>query len=999
MADTADTDAQPTGPSLEDGVVPTLQSITNPAAGMTNTMAHIRTLIDAALRTALIEIDGHPSGTGVLIAEDLLLTASHVVSRDAEAGEPHIVAVFDYVEGHSRSPAETGVRVLVAEIVVDSLPAPEERDSQASTSPPASTAEASAEYLDFAILRLASRPPHGSDLNGHATFRSYYQLDPTDYDLSAADLSIVQHPLGGTQQYCRLTSPRWNETRTRIRYDGNTIRGSSGAPIVDHRGRLVAIHHYGGRRNQGIPVSAIARLLRSGPHSHLLPDTAAQYDLAQPLTVRSRASAQPFEPLDEWSSAFGDDSTCPYKPTRLEYTQGAIQVRDQLVQDVTKRLQSGCCLLQGRGTVGKTTLALFVGLRHNSDGGTTYYLDFTEDPLERLKATLVLDSMSAVAGDSTLFILDNVHTDESLAHTLYRHWQRHGAGSQLLLVGRAVSRTTRATIEGSGLARLESDAVILDVTEDDLLLTYQRLARINVLNDAGSAPSPTTVAAWLTLFASDRIAFVTAVRRYLEGRDPQRWFASGHSLTANDAINYIKEEYLDPYPGAWQPLIQLAAASTVEMGMPDELVAPGVLRGLMAAGIVHTTTHGKGSHRRYTLTHPGLGHLIAKATRTRDTNSVLTELTTESPKFGFALASRLDQLGRRTEATEILLRLASDPQLMASGLYEIRVAYSIFRRMANHKVLTYKQMDNELCLVDVPPMLMDSVALDLGSTRLFLEFLERRMPMFAQQQNERLTEPSLCADVADAVANQLGHAAEFLEFAAKYLPDVANLLRPLLVEKQRLNRIADAIPNHLGNATEFLEFAAEYLPDVANLLRPLLVEKQRLNRIADVIPNNLGNATEFLEFAAEYLPDVANLLRPLLVEEQRLNRIADAVPNDLGNATRFLEYMHKDMQTVTRQIAVLLAEPKMISRIIDVAPRSFEGLLTFLQFTFAQMLAVAERATVELADPRHAPVLAERAKTSGRSRGALYRVVELADLHHPDVARPLWTVLDPDESP
>jgi hypothetical protein len=92
-------------------------------------------------------------------------------------------------------------------------------------------------------------------------------------------------------------------------------------------------------------------------------------------------------------------------------------------------------------------------------------------------------------------------------------------------------------------------------------------------------------------------------------------------------------------------------------------------------------------------------------------------------------------------------------------------------------------------------------------------------------------------------------------------------------------------------------------------------------------------------------------------------------------------------------------KPQMVSRIVDLAPRSFEGLLTFMQFTFAQMLTVAERVAAELADPRHAIVLTERVKIAKRHRNALFRVVELVDLHQPDVARPLWIALDPDMSP
>jgi hypothetical protein len=77
-----------------------------------------------------------------------------------------------------------------------------------------------------------------------------------------------------------------------------------------------------------------------------------------------------------------------------------------------------------------------------------------------------------------LFIVDNVHQDESFAHSLVGHWERVGRGSRLLLVGRAMASNTspsRGVVAPLGL--LEAEAVPLEVATRDLAGVYTRLAR------------------------------------------------------------------------------------------------------------------------------------------------------------------------------------------------------------------------------------------------------------------------------------------------------------------------------------------------------------------------------------------------------------------------------------------------------------------------------------------------------------------------------------------
>src|SRR6185503_13926458 len=65
--------------------------------------------------------------------------------------------------------------------------------------------------------------------------------------------------------------PEESGSGTRIRYRGNTMQGSSGSPVVDARGVLVAIHHFStATRNQGVPAAAIAQHLIDSGHGDVL---------------------------------------------------------------------------------------------------------------------------------------------------------------------------------------------------------------------------------------------------------------------------------------------------------------------------------------------------------------------------------------------------------------------------------------------------------------------------------------------------------------------------------------------------------------------------------------------------------------------------------------------------------------------------------------------------------------------------------------------------------
>ena len=225
-----------------------LQSINAASLGFVDARSDLAMRRDALRRTAMIQVGGVPAGTGFLVGPDLLLTAAHVlddVHWPPEVPVEDVTAVFDFLPDE-RAPSETGVRVAVAEALAGSLPTVNERLGGSSDW------DASATHLDFALLRLGQAMPA----------RGFYPLETQTISLSAETvLRIPQHPLGQTQ----VTSPALgpftiNAPKTRLRYRANTLQGSSGSPVIDGRGRLVAMHHFAARGlNQGVLINAIAK--------------------------------------------------------------------------------------------------------------------------------------------------------------------------------------------------------------------------------------------------------------------------------------------------------------------------------------------------------------------------------------------------------------------------------------------------------------------------------------------------------------------------------------------------------------------------------------------------------------------------------------------------------------------------------------------------------------------------------------------------------------------
>lgn len=219
-----------------------------------------------------------PAGTGFLVGADLLLTNHHVVrgliGRERVTGELRFR--FDFkrtVEGDTpqagvfvEPAAEKWLEVSAPPSAVDTLKEPGNQ-------------EPAEGELDFALIRLAVpvglRPIGTLDEKAPGRARGWmHPIADTALTLLGEGQSVfvLQHPEGDALQIAFGDFLRVGPQR--VRYNANTLPGSSGSPCLDARLELVALHHAGDTShgefdkdgyNQGIPIHLIvARCAAAG---------------------------------------------------------------------------------------------------------------------------------------------------------------------------------------------------------------------------------------------------------------------------------------------------------------------------------------------------------------------------------------------------------------------------------------------------------------------------------------------------------------------------------------------------------------------------------------------------------------------------------------------------------------------------------------------------------------------------------------------------------------
>jgi V8-like Glu-specific endopeptidase len=179
------------------------------------------------------------SGTGVLIAPDLVLTNYHVLSREAGADLNTLAQTAQFEFGYV------------------STPFGEPRHTQLLTAvgPTPVVASSPIEILDYALIRLS---PGANFTVKPVPLNVTAQLSPR------SPLNILQHPEG---EALKVSLSNNGVVKTQVDkglvlYVNPTKRGSSGSPCFDEDWRLVALHHKSmqtsfGSVREGVMMSAI----------------------------------------------------------------------------------------------------------------------------------------------------------------------------------------------------------------------------------------------------------------------------------------------------------------------------------------------------------------------------------------------------------------------------------------------------------------------------------------------------------------------------------------------------------------------------------------------------------------------------------------------------------------------------------------------------------------------------------------------------------------------
>jgi hypothetical protein len=131
--------------------------------------------------------------------------------------------------------------------------------------------------LDYCILRLAEAAGEdgaGGSRDPSAMKRGWIKVSKeAESGNKNDDIFILQHPSGGPLKLAIGRHLGFNNSGTRVRYDADTLGGSSGSPVFNSDLKLISLHHRGdpnadevkmtAEHNQGIPVTKIIALAES----------------------------------------------------------------------------------------------------------------------------------------------------------------------------------------------------------------------------------------------------------------------------------------------------------------------------------------------------------------------------------------------------------------------------------------------------------------------------------------------------------------------------------------------------------------------------------------------------------------------------------------------------------------------------------------------------------------------------------------------------------------
>jgi hypothetical protein len=243
------------GPRIDNPEASPFEALIHPQSEFINPELLVTHLAQLQGQVCKVEIPWS-GATGFLVGPDLVLTNYHAV-EPVDTGQvswEEVSCLFDYKEGVERTmlttKPPTRVKLAGPDWLVDSLP-PRDKNIDAAQD------NATDDELDYALIRLQEEigelPVGGSTIDPEHgdTIRGWIDTSSDPPVAVGNNVFLLQHPDG---QPMRLTVGRvtgFNGGRTRVRYDANTLKGSSGSPCLNTSLQLTALHH---ARSPGAPV-------------------------------------------------------------------------------------------------------------------------------------------------------------------------------------------------------------------------------------------------------------------------------------------------------------------------------------------------------------------------------------------------------------------------------------------------------------------------------------------------------------------------------------------------------------------------------------------------------------------------------------------------------------------------------------------------------------------------------------------------------------------------
>jgi hypothetical protein len=304
---------------------------------------------------------------------------------------------------------------------------------------------------------------------------------------------------------------------------------------------------------------------------------------------------KPFHYLDQ-APILGKNEEDIY-PLLEEYDAGLVG-RSPCVDAVKAALsRDRFALVRSGPATGKSVVIAHVGLEHARETRRPVYYVDCETDVHGKKEDDAHEVFRERATEGALFVLDNIQADAQFVRDFAEGWLEESYGSSLLLVG---LQRDDSTPDGASLGRVLGvldRPITVEITEEDLIALYRRLARRAEPEHEAKGPTAEDVASWHT-FEGDLITLTLALQGRLADRKRKDLV-----LAPEDAVDSVRQRYFprdrmrvgqrEEVKRQREALLDVAALGVLDLGPDHDLVSPDLLMTASRLGAVRDAEQGE----------------------------------------------------------------------------------------------------------------------------------------------------------------------------------------------------------------------------------------------------------------------------------------------------------------------------------------------------------------------------------------------------------------------